>query len=393
MRSSIFAIALATFSILIAACSGGSPNVLPDGGGSPKALGGAVPSSGASSTPSSSSPTPSATPAPVVTPQITYFAIPGQLNSGNNWYGITTGPDGAIWFTADPGNNVDAIGRMTTSGSFQMFSLPPLPGSPSTDYIGSIVLAPDGALWFARGPFGGSVGYIGRITTSGAYSQYSTGTSNPTMFNLVVGPDGAIWGTQPNAIGRIDMSGNTSSYPLPSGVTPSSLTTGPDGALWFTEGTGVGSVGIGRISTSGAVSIYPLPGSNNAAWGIMSGPDGSLWYAITAGMSGVQVGRMSTSGTSLSPLPVPVAQLSSFTAGSNGVVYFLGDNPSPVIGCLNAAGAGAYALQTQSLQSISYGGPSTIGPDGNLYFIYNLSIGKVSQFQPTVSSSQAVKRH
>src|SRR5215472_14295754 len=58
---------------------------------------------------------------------------------------IATGPDGALWFTE---GGVSKIGRITTSGSFTEFPIP-------TALISSLGLAPtaiaagpDGALWF-----------------------------------------------------------------------------------------------------------------------------------------------------------------------------------------------------------------------------------------------------
>ncbi|HVS46717.1 MAG TPA: Virginiamycin B lyase, partial [Verrucomicrobiae bacterium] len=59
--------------------------------------------------------------------------------------GITTGPDRALWFTeVDPvyGNK---IGRVTTSGAFTEY---PLPAARSQPYF--ITTGPDRALWFTE---------------------------------------------------------------------------------------------------------------------------------------------------------------------------------------------------------------------------------------------------
>src|SRR5215203_2454606 len=55
--------------------------------------------------------------------------------------GITTGPDGALWFTERGG---DKIGRITTAGVITEFPLPTA-GSPR-----GITTGPDGALWFTE---------------------------------------------------------------------------------------------------------------------------------------------------------------------------------------------------------------------------------------------------
>jgi virginiamycin B lyase len=67
--------------------------------------------------------------------------------------GITAGPDGALWFTESASGK---IGRITTGGQIQEFSLP----SVSTHPLG-ITAGPDGALWFTEE----SSDKIGRITT------------------------------------------------------------------------------------------------------------------------------------------------------------------------------------------------------------------------------------
>ena len=62
-----------------------------------------------------------------------------------------------------------------------------------------IVAGPDGALWFA--PTGSQ---IGRITTAGQVSTYSTGSVGGNAY-IAGGPDGALWFTAQgtNQIGRI----------------------------------------------------------------------------------------------------------------------------------------------------------------------------------------------
>src|SRR5262249_22766499 len=75
-------------------------------------------------------------------------------------FGITTGPDGALWFT-DPGGN--RIGQITTSGQVRYF---PAPSAQS--YPGVITEGPDGALWFTEHVRN----EIGRITTSGQLREF-----------------------------------------------------------------------------------------------------------------------------------------------------------------------------------------------------------------------------
>ena len=58
-------------------------------------------------------------------------------------------------------------------------------------------------------------------------------------YGITAGPDGALWFAESNsAIGRIDIQGNISRYPLPTYGNAKDITAGPDGALWFTENYG-----------------------------------------------------------------------------------------------------------------------------------------------------------
>ena len=122
----------------------------------------------------------------------------------------------------------------------------------------SITSGPDGALWFTNG----ANNSIGRITTSGKVTNYTgTGISDPQ--GITVGPDGALWfanyGT--NSIGRITTAGVVTNYTGAGISWPYWITVGPDGALWFTN-LGNGTIGsIGRITTAGAVTNYTDPAS------------------------------------------------------------------------------------------------------------------------------------
>jgi hypothetical protein len=172
--------------------------------------------------------------------------------------GITTGPDGALWFT-DGGVR---IGRMTTAGAVTVYAIPTPTGAPY-----GITTGPDGALWFTEP--GSSK--IGRISTNGMITEFSLAFDSSPV-GITTGPDGALWFTESNSnkIGRITTSGVITEYAVSGN--PQSIMTGPDGALWFTEVAGR----IGRISTSGEVNEYPV-GFNPIA--ITAGPDGTIWFS------------------------------------------------------------------------------------------------------------------
>jgi virginiamycin B lyase len=198
-----------------------------------------------------------------------------------NPYGITTGPDGALWFTEMQGNK---IGRITTAGAFTEYALP-LPAGPY-----EITAGPDGAIWFTEPNPGGYA--IGRIATNGVVSIYGYGQGQADPTSIVAGPDGALWFTDVNVnrIGRITTQGQTTWYALPGVCNPIGIAVGSDQALWFTCFNG--GV-IGRITTIGTMTFYTIPTANSQPVYITSGPDGALWFAE---QKGCKLARITTGG-------------------------------------------------------------------------------------------------
>ncbi|HXB69236.1 MAG TPA: IPTL-CTERM sorting domain-containing protein [Candidatus Acidoferrales bacterium] len=181
-------------------------------------------------------------------------------------FGITAGPDGALWFTE---SFADRIGRITTAGVITEYSTGITPGSTPD----GIAAGPDGALWFTdRSSFVGpgfGPGALGRITTAGVITEYSTGLSaGSDPFEIAAGPDGALWFTdRAGQIGRITTAGVITEYStgLSAGSTPGGIAAGPDGAMWFAESTGNR---IGRITTANT-----QPGTQGiptlSQWGVL----------------------------------------------------------------------------------------------------------------------------
>jgi virginiamycin B lyase len=230
-------------------------------------------------------------------------------------WGITAGPDGALWFTEEQGNN---IGRLD-------ITTPGCPGKPAcvTEYPvptgmwatpEGITTGPDGALWFTEY----AVSTIGRITTSGEITEYFLPTRHSYPSEITAGPDGALWFTETagNKIGRITTSGAITEYPVPTAYSfPSGITAGPDGALWFTEASWNASK-IGRITTSGAMTEYSQTGVYYPG-GITAGPDGALWFADDQ-----NIGRITTSGA-ITQYPVTTEGMAGgITVGSDGALWF-----------------------------------------------------------------------
>jgi virginiamycin B lyase len=267
----------------------------------------------------------------------TFFPAPtGAASTWGNG-GIVTGPDGALWFLADDGG---AIGRMTTSGSTTTYPLP----SPGT--ATALTSGPDGALWFTE--LGATTdngdNAIGRITTTGDITMFTDpalgnanwdSNSHRFLWGITDGPDGNLWFSMEYAsnetkltyIGKMTPSGAVTAYAIPFKADPTVLTTGPDGAIWFgNDGEDV----IGRVTTSGKFSEFTGSGEIGQVLSITPGPDGALWFTnyTVPGDSGFKplppIGRITTGGK-ITTYGSSIDELGtlSITAGSDGAMWFI----------------------------------------------------------------------
>jgi virginiamycin B lyase len=201
---------------------------------------------------------------------ISLYAIPYvDVHTQNHPNRITAGPDGALWFTESAGtiNGDGMISRITTTGNFTQYPLP------TSDTPNGIIAGSDGALWFTD-LVANSGGEIGRITTTGSITKYQVPTPNSQLpgspTDITAGSDGALWFTEQEysgstvygvgRIGRITTTGSFTDYPIPTAAGgsitvygspyanfyPFGITAGPDGALWFAEYNGlkIGRVGL-----------------------------------------------------------------------------------------------------------------------------------------------------
>lgn len=205
----------------------------------------------------------------------TYTGFPLPDYSAPN--SIVLGPDKALWFTLQSATRGAGIGRITTSGTLHIFSAP--------GFTIDIAAGADGALWFTEP----NKDRIGRITTRGKVTQYSSGiTPAAQPYSIAAGPDGALWFTERSGgrIGRITTAGKVTEFSsgITAGEQPFDIAAGPDGAMWFTEYQTYGSYRvkaskIGRITTSGAITEYSKNlASSSTPTAITRGPDGNMWF-------------------------------------------------------------------------------------------------------------------
>ncbi len=267
---------------------------------------------------------------------ITEYPVPSGLSEEP--YDITNGPDGALWFTEPNGNR---IGRITTSGAITEYVVPTANSSPS-----GITAGPDGALWFTES----GAGQIGRITTAGAITEYGAGGPYSGPEGITAGPDGALWFAEGETIGRITTAGALTQYRLPSLPTPPigiptgsdayAITAGPDGALWISA-----YFAIWRLTTSGTFTMFNGGGGGGGIgnlWGALRlGTDGALWF---------EGGRITTSGT-VTQYSVP-GGVNGITAGPDGALWFTEGPPSGYVGRMTTAGlVSAYQVSTNDARA------------------------------------------
>jgi len=243
-----------------------------------------------------------------VSGSITEYTLPGTLPvaCGTAFANaITTGPDGALWFLC-----AGYVARMTTAGTVtNSYVLPSLLSGAN-----SIVTGPDGALWFTEN----ISGKIGRITTGGSITEYTTGALGAPI-GIVVGPDNALWFTAGSSIARITTAGTiTNSYATPTAnSSPAAIVTGPDGALWFVEEN---SSKVGRMTTSGSFTEYTIPTANSDPLAIVVGGDGALWFTE---LSTSKIGRVTTAGVFTEyGTPTGASQPFGIAAGADGNLWF-----------------------------------------------------------------------
>jgi streptogramin lyase len=275
----------------------------------------------------------------------TRYPIPTDANTvlGPTVRGITTGPDGKIWFTvftefAEGAGATTAtviegkVFKMTTSGVFTEYAIP-IGYNSSPD---AITVGPDGNLWFTEP----NKSMVGKITTSGGLTEYaipidnSLGAVPPA---ITAGPGGDVWFTEPtkSIVARMTTSGKVTEFSLPNaGYEPTDIAAGPDGNLWVTEAwsrSGPGLAGkVARLTPSGSFTEYTIPNANSYPYGIIPGRDGNLWFIDWDNLA-----RMTPAG-GLTEYATPPASVGHITSGgslTNFFIWFV-DNPSWKIGLL-----------------------------------------------------------
>lgn len=293
----------------------------------------------------------------------TQFVLPTPARP----YGITTGPDGNLWFMEFSlvAGIPDKVGRITTTGTFTEF--------PIREFVGpfSIAAGPDGNLWFTEQ----STNLIGRISPTGLISEFPIPTPSSLPTDICAGPDGNVWFTEAlaNKIGRITPNGSITEFDVPTlNVWPWGIAAGADGNLWFTERFGPNT---GRITPEGDITEFP---SCYGGSDITAGPDGNLWF--TLGGHGGSC-KISTDG--------------AVSGGAaSGISFGISSSPDGDIWAASWSGKTVFRTSLQG-EVASYPVPATappthdlphditVGPDGNIWVtLVGAQVGAIGRLCP-----------
>jgi virginiamycin B lyase len=191
---------------------------------------------------------------------------------------IIVGPDNALWFAVTDTSS-SGLGRMTTAGAYTYFSLFTSPGEGAAD----IASGPDGNLWVAVFP-----GSIHKVSTQGVDTAYTV-DGNPV--HIVAGADGALWFTEydSDSLGRITTDGGISEFTTPTTNFLFSLMSGPGGKLWLTDEDDQRNEGVISFDPITSVFGQSVAYPNGGVTGIAEGPDRNIWVTADQEQVGTYV--------------------------------------------------------------------------------------------------------
>ncbi|MER5960603.1 hydrolase [Streptomyces sp. NPDC001893] len=239
--------------------------------------------------------------------------------------------DGTLWVTESA---LAAIAEIAPSGKVTQHPLPRGAGFPP--FPADLQESPDGGIWYTAGD------QIGRLGPSSKFTWWSdsfddpgngpgVGGNGPGFPDaLTLGPDRTIWFEHSergsHAFSRADPKRGLkriTRLKTQFSVSAGGMALGPDGAVWVTQQQEYDAKqreGIGRLTPEGDYKKWPLP-KDSAPNTIVAGPDKALWFTDRR-----SIGRIDTDGR-LSRFPVPAStHPRNITLGPDRALWFTTDN-------------------------------------------------------------------
>jgi streptogramin lyase len=235
-----------------------------------------------------------------------------------------------------------------------------------------IVVLPNGLAYVADS----RNGIIRRVATTGpkppppphGITLSDTQSFGAAPYGLTQAPDGSIWYSE-SAIGalvRIDPSGKSHEYKLPSQIYPFDLAADSAGNIYFSAGQGFppyfNTYVMGMRSPNGTITIDNVPSSSQID-DVVLGPDNNAWFAMPNSSALANV-------TSTGQVTEYAVQAPAFVAlGFHSDLWTLGQNF-----------IGEYSTSGVLLKSYAYSlmyGPIARGPLNRMWFGQQQSIGEV----------------
>jgi virginiamycin B lyase len=293
--------------------------------------------------------------------------VPGLLPFSQP-VGITSGPDGHVWFALQYEGH-EGIGRISSNGDVTVFRR-----GISRGYLPfDIASGPDGNLWFTE-----SFAYppqpginVARITPNGLISEFPLATDNEQTAEIIAGPGRAMWIAElgANRLHRIDMAGNDTPVPLPRGVYPLSIVAWR-GAVWISQRTGTDLWRVDRKLRLTKVS----PPAGVAPSGLAAGRDGALWFSEADGR---HIGRMTPQRKfSQFALPPRGGYAGALVCAPNGDMWFT-EPPLAQIGRIDKHGV--VKIYSEGISADSFPLYMTLGPDRHSMWFTETNLSNIGR--------------
>jgi streptogramin lyase len=180
-----------------------------------------------------------------------------------------------VWITDF---NNDVIWRYhLADGLFTPFAVSD-PGDVAVDVAGNAWFTQPGDV---NAPGTSNIGRIDAATGGVTLTRTTDGTTTVAPRDITVASDGQVWFTArftPQAVGRLNPTGNSVTLFLVANTGPSGIAASPDGSVWFTQET---KGNAARITNDGVITEGKAV-KGSGPFGITVAPNGDPWYTMMA---------------------------------------------------------------------------------------------------------------